>query len=120
MIVGLGLDIVEVSRVSGKLATRILSKEEYELWQKRGNKDFLAGRFALKEAFFKALGTGIRNYELKDVSFVPDSLGKLHVEENEVIKEIKKKYEFEYIHATLSHDGGIAAAVVIFERRDSK
>ena len=120
MIVGLGLDIVEVSRVSERLATRILSKEEYELWQKRGDKDFLAGRFALKEAFFKALGTGIRNYKLKDISFVPDSLGKLHVEKNEVIEEIEKKYGFEDIHVTLSHDGGMSAAVVIFEKRDSR
>ena len=75
MIKGIGIDILEISRVDEKLAKRIFSEAEMKLWQKRQTKEFLAGRFALKEAFFKALGTGIRDVELSDLSFVPDDLG---------------------------------------------
>ncbi len=121
MIVGLGVDVVEISRVNDKLAMKILSAHEQKLWEKRKNKkEFLAGRFALKEAFFKALGTGIRYYKFKDISFIPNSLGKITLEENDVLKEIRKRYEFENIHASLSHDGGVAMAVVIIEREGFK
>lgn len=49
-----GIDIVKIPRMEGKedLAKKILSKEEYELYQKRTDKaQFLAGRFAAREAF---------------------------------------------------------------------
>ncbi len=116
MIVGLGVDIVKVSRVEEKLADRILSNREQEIWMKNKRRDFLAGRFALKEAFFKAVGTGIRNYNLKDISFIPDALGALHIEENDVVTCLKKEYDFDRVHSTLSHDGGIGVAVVILEK----
>lgn len=116
MIVGLGVDIVKISRIEEKLADRILSDKEQKIWLKNKRMDFLAGRFALKEAFFKALGTGIRNYKLRDISFVPDKLGAIHVEENRVVTCIKKEYNFDRIHSTLSHDGGIGVAIVIFEK----
>ncbi|WP_456400760.1 holo-ACP synthase [Mesoaciditoga sp.] len=119
MIVGVGIDIVDISRVTERLAERILSPKEHEIWTKKGN-EFLAGRFALKEAFFKALGIGIREYRLRDVSFLPDEFGKPHIEENETLKKIRGKYKFEIVHASLSHDKGTAVAVIVLERREFK
>lgn len=116
MITGLGIDIVKISRVEERLADRILSKKEWKIWEKNKRKDFLAGRFALKEAFFKAIGTGMRNYNLKDISFIPNDLGAIHIEENDVITCLKKEYNFDRIHSTLSHDGGVGVAVVILEK----
>ncbi|WP_036222562.1 holo-ACP synthase [Mesoaciditoga lauensis] len=120
MIVGVGIDIVDISRVTEKLAERILSPKEHEIWTKRKGNEFLAGRFALKEAFFKAVGIGIRKYRLKDISFLPDEFGKPHIEENETVKKIREKHEFEIVHASLSHDKGTAVAVIILERREFK
>ncbi len=117
MIRGIGIDILEISRVDEKLAKRVLSEKEMERWQEHQSKEFLAGRFALKEAFLKALGTGIRDVELSSISFIPDDLGSLHLCENEVIKILKEKYNFDFVHASLSHDGGIAVAVVVIESR---
>lgn len=115
MIKGIGIDIIEIERVNEKLAERILSNEEIKIWEKRRTKEFLAGRFALKEAFFKAIGTGIREVDLSSVSFVPDDLGAIHLFENESVIFLKKKYGFDSIHSSLSHDKGIAVAVVILE-----
>ncbi len=116
MIVGIGIDIVKISRVEEKLARRILSTKERKMWEENKKRDFLAGRFALKEGFFKAIGTGIRDYEMRNISFIPDDLGAIHVEENEVVKKLKSKYGFDRVHSTLSHDGGIVVAVVILEK----
>lgn len=117
MIIGVGIDLVEIKRVSEKLAYRILSSQEMEIWQKKKSLEFIAGRFALKEAFFKALGTGIRDIELKSLSFVPDEKGAISLKENEVVLHLKKSYDFDSIHASLSHDGGVAVAVVLLEKR---
>lgn len=115
MIKGIGVDIIEIERVNDKLAERVLSKEEMEIWKKRQTKEFLAGRFALKEAFFKAIGTGIREVNLSSISFIPDDLGAIHLFENESVVFLKNKYGFDLIHSSLSHDKGLAVAFVVLE-----
>lgn len=67
MIIGIGCDIVEIGRISkmeslDKFVARILSPSEIEVYDEIANNKkitFLAGRFAAKEAFSKALGCGI-------------------------------------------------------------
>ncbi len=118
MILGIGIDIVEVSRISERLAERILSEEEYFIWEKNRKDEFLAGRFALKEAFFKAVGTGIRDVRLNSISFLPDELGAIHMVENGVVDVLKKDHGFERIHVTLSHDGGVAVGLVVLETKE--
>ncbi|HEU23745.1 MAG: holo-[acyl-carrier-protein] synthase [Mesoaciditoga sp.] len=117
MIVGIGIDVIEIKRVNERLGNRIFSLKEFEIWQKRKSIEFIAGRFALKEAFFKAIGTGIRDVDFKSISFVPDENGALYLEENESVISLENKYGFDFVHASLSHDGGIAAAVVLLEKR---
>mgnify|MGYP001351656448 CR=1 FL=1 len=70
---GIGIDLVYIPRVRGKetLAKRILSAEELVIYQKRLDKDtFLAGRFAAKEAFFKAMHEKLKTIPFRAVSTI--------------------------------------------------
>ena len=87
MIVGIGLDLVDVAhfkRVAQKggktFFTKILTDSEYKEWQKLSpvqKMRFGAKRYAAKEAFAKACGTGIGEFVgLKDVGVDHDKLGR--------------------------------------------
>ena len=57
MIKGVGIDIVSIKRIDIKIALKVLSKNELELFENMSSlrkKEFLAGRFAIKEAIYKA------------------------------------------------------------------
>jgi holo-[acyl-carrier protein] synthase len=57
MIKGIGVDIVDIKRIELKIATKVLSKDENDLFlsmSESRKKEFLSGRFAIKEALFKA------------------------------------------------------------------
>lgn len=82
---GIGVDMIEVARISkalarngDKFARRILSFEEQEDFLKSSDPDnFLAKRFAVKEAVAKALGTGFANgVSWADITLSHDELGK--------------------------------------------
>lgn len=84
-ILGLGTDIVEISRIEAvvertgeRLARRILSPSEWQHYQQHQQPvRFLAKRFAVKEAAAKAFGTGIRNgLAFNQFEVVNDALGK--------------------------------------------
>lgn len=86
MITGIGLDIVELDRIgkldarSGNFRARILTIAEQAIYDSlHGHRqvEFLAGRFAGKEAFAKARGTGIgTGCNFIDIEIVPDANGK--------------------------------------------
>jgi len=86
MIKGIGIDITELSRVRDiisrqpKFAERILCQSEQQTFAGlSGNRkvEFLAGRFAAKEAFSKANGTGIgKQLSFQDIEIASDALGK--------------------------------------------
>ena len=97
-ILGIGVDIVENSRI-GKLLKnklfikRIFSNSEILIANKiKDKKSYYSKRFAAKEAFAKSIGTGFR-YDLNynDISIVNDKLGKPSFIINEKIKKIVKK-----------------------------
>lgn len=86
MITGIGLDITELNRIKSiktktiKFEERILTEQERaqmkELSEQR-QIEFLAGRFAAKEAFSKALGTGIgKECSFHDIEIVREKSGK--------------------------------------------
>lgn len=86
MISGIGLDIVELHRIqalnqrSGKFRNRILTARElaeYDVLSDKRKTEFLAGRFAAKEAFSKARGTGIGSAcSFKEIEIRKDEKGK--------------------------------------------
>lgn len=99
----IGVDIVYVPRFLGKdkLAARILSPAELEIYKTRANKEeFLAGRFAAKEAFLKAYKEGIGRIPFHhiDISYQRDGRPEIVVE--------GKRYP-----VSISHDGDYAIAV---------
>ena len=97
-ILGIGVDIVENSRIAKSLKNhyfvrRIFSDSEILIAKKITNKiSYYSKRFAAKEAFAKSIGTGFRNnLTFKDISIINDKLGKPSFIVNEKIKKIIKK-----------------------------
>ena len=96
MITGIGLDVTEMEKImklhqrTSKFVKRILTYKEIKKFSaltEHRQIEFLAGRFAAKEAFSKALGTGIgKECSFQDIEILSDSLGKpvLYFQENEV------------------------------------
>ena len=96
--VGIGVDIVNNKRFKKlikdkKFINRIFSKKEISASKKKLNKiNFFSNRFAAKESFAKALGTGFRNkLNFKDIEILNDKLGKPFYLINNKIKQIIKK-----------------------------
>lgn len=85
MIKGIGIDIIEIERIrysterNGRFSERILTQREnayYEsLASNRRKLEFLAGRFAAKEAFAKATGRGIGELSFRDIEVLTDENG---------------------------------------------
>ena len=124
-IFGIGTDIVNIKRIDYSLKkhglnfkNRIFSKKEISYCEKKINSSaFYAKRFAAKEAFSKALGTGIRKgVNLKNIEITNNVHGKPSISlkgnlANYLKKKIKcKKYD---IHLSLSDDKPWAQATVI-------
>lgn len=99
-----GIDLVYIPRFVGKekIATRILSAAEYEIYKNRPNKEeFLAGRFAAKEAFLKAMVGGIGKVAFHHIDIVYQRDGR-----PEIVHD-NKRYP-----VSISHDGDYAIAIV--------
>ena len=126
-VIGNGVDIVENKRIKNSLKIsgfkqRIFSKNEIAKSIKYKNKiSYFAKRFAAKEAFVKAIGTGFRkNINFKDITVNNDKNGKPMINLSNKLKNIKrvfknKKYK---IHLTLSDDKPWAvASVIVFSNK---
>ena len=124
MIYGVGTDVVEIARVKAVLekygerfARKILC--ESELRRFRGHRlpaNYLAKRFAAKEAFTKALGTGIRapaNWHGVWVRNLPS--GKPVLEFSDPLKQLMDRKGVTSAHVSLSDEKGVAFATVILE-----
>lgn len=99
-----GIDIVYIPRFVGKekLAERILSPSELEIYKLRPNKEeFLAGRFAAKEAFLKAIKEGIGRIAFHHFEITYQRDGRPEITHG------GKTYP-----VSISHDGDYAVAVV--------
>jgi holo-[acyl-carrier protein] synthase len=125
MIVGIGVDIVQVSRVrSGwerygeRYAQRILSESEYADFKARRHAPvFIASRFAAKEAFVKALGTGFRDGVVwRDVSVTHDPLGRPLLDCSGRAGELLRINAIDRVHLSLSDEIDYAVAFVTLER----
>ncbi len=116
MIIGIGNDIVDISRVGLKLSERILTEEE-KINKAKVTQEYLAGRLALKESFFKALGTGLNGHSFKDISFLNREDGSLYIKIHKY--PMTKFGTYNFVHATLSHDK-FAMANTILEREQGK
>lgn len=122
MISGIGIDIVEVARIQKSIEKgngfkeMVFSKEEIVYCESKGKPyESYAGRFAAKEAFFKAIGTGwVGDLAFNEVSVEAD-------ENNKPILNLKgntrKVVALEQVrlHVSISHSEHYATAVIIIE-----
>lgn len=125
MIFGIGIDIVEVPRVSrllgrygDRFAARTLAAAEWRAFRASPNPAaYLAGRFAVKEAFAKAMGTGLRSpVSLTNIAVTNDRLGKPRLELDTALDALVRSCGISAQHVTLSHERGVACACVVLER----
>jgi holo-[acyl-carrier protein] synthase len=123
MVVGIGVDIVQVKRFerwinNPKLLERYFHPDELQaaLAKKGGACNSLAARFAAKEAFGKALGTGFQNLVLKDIMVENKHNGKPELVLFGTALQAMKESGAEKIHLSLSHEKDNAIAMVVLER----
>ena len=124
MVIGIGMDVVETSRVAQALARsgsrfsdRVYSAAELAECTGRADRiAALSGRFAAKEACLKALGTGFRGMSLRHVEVVRGQGGGSPVLSlsGRAAAEAERR-GVRRLHLSLTHQGGVAAAVVILE-----
>jgi holo-[acyl-carrier protein] synthase len=125
MILGAGTDIIEVERIRKNIANgsrfkeKVFSKNEIDYCEKKSNKaESYAARFAAKEAFFKALGTGWRDgMSFNEVEIMNNELGQPQMNLYGKAKEIAETKNVTNIHVSISHIKEIATSVVILEDR---
>ena len=122
MILGIGTDIAEVARIAKSIENnsfkeKVFSKNEITYCEAKANKaESFAARFAAKEAFFKALGTGWRGgMAFNEVEVVNDELGKPTLNVSGKTAEIIKEKKIKTIHVSLSHTKEMAIAMVVLE-----
>ena len=109
-ILGVGVDIIKNDRIKNsiknhKFRDRIFSSNELKLSASSKNKiGYFSKRFAAKEAFAKALGTGFRNdLNFKDIEVMNDKFGKPYYSDSKKItKIIKKEFKVKNFNSFLS------------------
>lgn len=116
MIVGIGLDIADIDRIKkaydrkNNFSERVLTDEEQKMFNSLTGKrqmEFLAGRYAAKEAYSKAAGTGIGKLGFRDIEILPDTKGKPVVTKSPFAGNV---------FLSITHTDTIAAAQVILEK----
>jgi holo-[acyl-carrier protein] synthase len=124
MITGIGCDIAAIPRferwaLDSRLASRFFHADELSVLARplKRAAESLAARFAAKEAFAKALGTGFRGFALRDVCVIADALGKPSLALYGAARERLRENGADAVHLSLSHDGGVACAFVVLEKR---
>ena len=126
MIVGIGTDIVSIERIAGVLdrhgerfVNRVLTPEERSRYMRTNEKaraGHFAKRWAAKEAFAKAIGTGIHPpFTWQSITVGRDPMGKPLVIPDEKMAAHLESMGVTRSHITLTDDAGIAVAFVVLE-----
>lgn len=124
MIFGIGIDIIEVPRVEkltkkdDKFIKKIFTQTEIDYCRKfkNGAQNF-AGRFAVKEAFMKAMGTGFSNgVKFSEIETVNDKLGKPEIVLYGGTKDKFEESNLKFSHVSIAHLKDYATAVVVIEK----
>ncbi len=123
MIIGVGIDMIEVDRVMEKInknngfKEKVFSQNEIDFCEANRKSENYAARFAAKEAFLKATGLGLLlGNDLSKIEIVNDVNGKPSITLNGNFKKEAEQNSWNKIHLSLSHLQQVACAVVIIER----
>ena len=109
-VLGIGVDIIDNKRIknsikNSKFKNRIYSAKELKQSKLYKNKvNFFSKRFAAKEAFAKALGTGFRkNLNYKDIEVINDRMGKpYYAKSKKITKLVQKNFKIKNFNCFLS------------------
>ena len=124
MIVGIGTDVVSIERIQGVLdrhgerfVKRVLTPAERTRFERTKLKaNHLAKRWAAKEAFSKAIGTGIHApFTWHCISVTRNPKGKPGIKPNAIMEKHLKKLGVTQFHISLTDDAGVAVAFVVLE-----
>ena len=123
MIIGIGIDMIEVERIDTRInrnngfKEQVFSPDEITYCESQTNKaENYAARFAAKEAFLKAIGTGLTvSYELHEIEVIVNEAGKPSIMLSGGFKELSAARNWNNIYLSISHLRAIACAVVIVE-----
>lgn len=119
MIVGIGIDLIEIQRVrtslgrTPSLLNRMYTESEQSYC--RGRIPSLAARFAAKEAVSKALGSGVRGFTLLDIEIIGDDLGRPSVRLHDRAADRAQLAGVMQVHLSLSTSDTVAAAYAVAE-----
>ena len=117
------MDIVSIDRIEKSLArdsflTKVYGKGEIALFAAEGKlkTNSLAANFAAKEAFSKALGTGVRGFELTEVEILRDDMGKPYFFLSGKARELAESKNLVF-SVSLSHEKDKAIAFVVAQQK---
>ncbi len=124
MVFGVGTDIIEIQRVhraldrTDRLKQKVFTRDEIKYCESRPRSErYFAARFAAKEAFFKAMGTGWGSgHRFIDIEITCDPRGRLEVAVSGKVKSFCEARGINAYHVSLSHNAGMAGAVVVLEK----
>jgi holo-[acyl-carrier protein] synthase len=125
LIFGFGTDIIETRRLAGRLRRteglkeRIYTPREIAFCESSGRRaEQFAVRFAAKEAFLKAMGTGWSGgYRFRDIEIVDGAKGRWEAVAHGKVKAFCEQNGIAAFHVSLSSLKDLAGAVVVLERR---
>ncbi|MGL6104709.1 holo-ACP synthase [Romboutsia sp.] len=121
-ILDIGVDIIEINRIKEAIETnprfldKMFTENEIAYFNKRGLKhETIAGNFAAKEAISKSIGTGIRNFNFKDIEILRNEIGKPIVKTYNNLTQICIDYNVIDIKVSISHckEYAVANAIAI-------
>jgi holo-[acyl-carrier protein] synthase len=124
VVVGVGVDVVEVERVERALRrwgeaflARVYTPSERKRAGGRAGVARLAARFAAKEAVMKALGVGWGRLRFSDIEIVSDGNGRPVARLHGGAAQVARAAGVDEVYLSLSHARGYAAAVAVAEAR---
>jgi holo-[acyl-carrier protein] synthase len=123
MIKGIGIDTVYIKRMehwlaNSRLLERYFHPDELNFVNSRGKgaAASLAARFAAKEAFGKALGTGLSNITLKDIMVINKQNGSPEIKVYKTAQKVLEGSGANKVHISLTHERDIAIAMIVLEK----
>jgi len=126
MIIGIGHDLLEIDRIRQAIKnpiflTKYFTEKERELFQiRKNNSATIAANFSAKEAVSKVLGTGIRQFALKDIEVLRDTLGKPVVYLYNGADQLAKQQQIESIYVAISHTDQLVSVMAIGEGNENR
>jgi len=112
----IGIDIISINRIEkslkkfdSKIKNRFMTEKEQSIFKKTAS---IAGVWATKEAFSKAIGTGIgKDFNFLDIEILKNEKGKPYI--NIINKKLSEQLKNKKIDVSITHDGGFAISAVL-------